>query len=61
LARASHRSIDEVLADQLAEIPMGRMAEPGEIANVAVFLASPLASYVTGAVIAMDGGKTGVA
>jgi NAD(P)-dependent dehydrogenase (short-subunit alcohol dehydrogenase family) len=61
LARASHRTTEEVLAQQLTEIPMGRMAEPREIANVAVFLASPLASYVTGAVIPMDGGKTGVA
>lgn len=60
-ARASGRSVDEVLAEQLAQIPMGRMAEPREIANVAVFLASPLASYVTGAVIPMDGAKTGVA
>jgi NAD(P)-dependent dehydrogenase (short-subunit alcohol dehydrogenase family) len=60
-ARASGRTVDEVLAEQLAQIPMGRMAEPREIANVAVFLASPLASYVTGAVIPMDGAKTGVA
>lgn len=59
-SRASGRSTDELLADQLAEIPMGRMAEPEEIAHVAVFLASPLASYVTGAVIPMDGGKTSV-
>ncbi len=56
--RTSGRTIEELLAEQLAEIPMGRMAEPAEIANVAVFLASPLASYVTGAVIPMDGGKT---
>jgi len=60
-ARASGRSVDEVLAEQLASIPMGRLAEPQEIANVAVFLASPLASYVTAAVIPMDGAKTGIA
>lgn len=59
-SRASGRSVEEVLADLLAEIPMGRLAEPEEIANVALFLASPLASYVNGAVIPMDGGKAGV-
>lgn len=59
-SRASGRSTDEVLAEQLAEIPMGRMAEPEEVADVAVFLASPRASYVTGAVIPMDGGKSSV-
>jgi NAD(P)-dependent dehydrogenase (short-subunit alcohol dehydrogenase family) len=59
-SRATGRPTDELLAEHLAEIPMGRMAEPEEIANVAVFLASPLASYVTGALIPMDGGKTGV-
>lgn len=59
-SRASGRGTEELLAEQLAEIPLGRMAEPQEIANVALFLASPLASYVTGAVIPMDGGKTSV-
>lgn len=59
-ARATGKSKEELLAAQTAEIPLGRVAEPEEIANVAVFLASPMASYVTGAVIPMDGGKAGV-
>ncbi|WP_266168199.1 SDR family NAD(P)-dependent oxidoreductase [Dyella subtropica] len=59
-SRASGRSTDDLLAEQLAGIPLGRVAEPEEIANVVLFLASPLASYVTGAVIPMDGGKTSV-
>jgi NAD(P)-dependent dehydrogenase (short-subunit alcohol dehydrogenase family) len=53
--RASGRSREEVLADELARIPMGRMGEPEEVARVALFLASEAASYVSGAIVPMDG------
>ena len=38
------------------EIPVGRYGEPEDIANLVCFLASPLAGYITGAVIPVDGG-----
>jgi 3-oxoacyl-[acyl-carrier protein] reductase len=41
----------------LSSIPFGRLGHPGEIANVALFLASPLAGWVTGQTIAVDGGQ----
>ena len=46
---------DEVMAQSVAKIPLGRMAKPEEIANAVLFLASPKASYVTGICMSMDG------
>jgi NAD(P)-dependent dehydrogenase (short-subunit alcohol dehydrogenase family) len=43
-----------------ASTPMSRAAQPDEIAEVIAFLASPKASYITGAVVAADGGRTAV-
>jgi 3-oxoacyl-[acyl-carrier protein] reductase len=40
----------------LASIPMERMGNPIDIANAAIFLASPMASYITGQVLTVDGG-----
>ena len=38
--------------------PMGRIGQPGEIAPVVLFLASVGASYITGQVVPIDGGRT---
>ncbi|MDX2969648.1 SDR family oxidoreductase [Kribbella solani] len=56
--KATGRPKEELLADLVREIPMGRVGEPDEVANVAVFLASPMASYVTASIITMDGATT---
>ncbi|MDT3671230.1 MAG: SDR family oxidoreductase [Aromatoleum sp.] len=51
---------DSVLARLTAAVPLKRMAEPREIANAIVFLASDEASFVTGAELLVDGGATAV-
>ena len=56
--RATGRPKDELLAEMTSEIPMGRAGEPAEVADVAVFLASPRAGYVTASIITMDGATT---
>ena len=53
---AGRRARDEVLAKVGAGRPLGRLAEPEEIAAVIAFLASERASYVTGAAWSADGG-----
>jgi len=51
-------SFGEAEAARAAQVPIGRMVEPADVAAVAVFLASPLCGAVTGQAIAVDGGAT---
>ena len=57
-ARQQGISMEEALTRAKATRPLGRIAEPGEIADAVVYLASNRASYITGAVVAMDGAVT---
>ena len=50
-------AVNEALAAMGKAIPMGRIGEPEEFAHAAVFLASPAASYITGASLPVDGGS----
>ncbi len=54
-AKLNATSEAEALKRNIERIPMGRLAEPEEIANAVVFLASAKASYITGVTISMDG------
>ena len=55
-ARVNGPSVEEEIARQSKESPLGRMANPEEFANAAVFLLSPAASYITGVMLTVDGG-----
>ena len=55
-ARLNNTSVDEEIAKQSKDSPLGRMGQPQEFANVAVFLLSPAASYLTGVMLPVDGG-----
>lgn len=49
---------DQIKADLLKTIPLGSLGQPEDIAQAALFLASPAARYITGHVLAVDGGMT---
>ena len=55
-AENNKTSVNEEIAGPIADIPLGRMAQPEEFARVAVFLVSPAASYVNGVMLNVDGG-----
>jgi len=57
-AKKEGKSFDEVILDMGADVPVGRIGNPEELANLAVFLASVRASYITGTTIQVDGGLT---
>ena len=59
-AAARGVSREEALAAQAAKVPLGRFAEPGEVADVIVFLCSARASTVTGAAWSVDGGAVAI-
>ena len=59
-ASGSNAPFDDFVADAGKRLPMGRMGEAEECANVALFLASDAASYLTGCAINMDGGLSRV-
>ncbi len=48
---------DEVLAGEVKKIPVGRIGEPDDIANMCVYLASDAASFITGATMSVNGGQ----
>ena len=51
-------SLDAVESQAMARVPLGRFAQPEEIATAALFLASDAAAYVNGINLPVDGGRT---
>jgi NAD(P)-dependent dehydrogenase (short-subunit alcohol dehydrogenase family) len=54
----SDEQLQGIAADAVMSVPLGRMADPAEIAQVALFLAGPASSYLVGVEIDADGGQT---
>lgn len=55
-ARREGRSAEEILSEMAQDVPVGRLGDPDGLGALCVFLASPLASYINGATIQVDGG-----
>ena len=48
---------EEMIKNLESNVPLGRIGEPRELANLAAFLASPAGAYISGQSIAVDGGR----
>jgi len=59
LSKQKGISEEEVENTWLSTVPEGRLADPSELGKVVAFLSSPAASFVRGASIPVDGGRTG--
>ena len=57
-AEKEGKSFDEIISAMGSDVPVGRIGRPEELADLAVFLASERASYITGTTIQVDGGLT---
>lgn len=57
-ARFNNVSEEEIMRRATARVPLGRLALPEEIANAVIFLSSPCAAYISGAIVSMDGAAT---
>ena len=53
---ASGMTYEQITSNLEARIPMGRMGNPDDIANITLFLASSMSGYMTGETIVVDGG-----
>jgi 3-oxoacyl-[acyl-carrier protein] reductase len=57
-AQREERKVEDVIKEIEREVPLGRLAKPEEIGELVAFLASDKASYITGSLILIDGGRT---
>ncbi len=58
IAKEKNIEFEDALAQSVSALPIGRLADPAEIGQVAAFLCSPLSSYITGTSLLVDGGSS---